>query len=134
MKPEFSEFSFGFAYIFQVANIWKNNLIESPILPNLYEEGKEDGTGYDARLAKTGGFVYCMQFKLTEYMKGPTAKEANDKTKKYPRPYYRFSIYGDRQSRQHELLCGLESKYGTRVEYVAPLFYEKEVLDDFFKT
>ena len=129
MKACFSEFSFGFAYTFEVATAWKSNLIQSPILPSLAEEGRKGG-GYDVRLNDIGGFIYCAQFKLSEYMERSNAREAG---RGYPLPYYRFPIYGEKKSKQHELLCDLEMRYDTRVEYVAPRFYRRKTLDDCFK-
>ena len=131
MKPSFSEFSFGFAYTFEVATARKRNLIQSPRLPSLAEEGGEEGVGYDVRLDRVGGFIYCAQFKLSEYMKKSNAREAG---RGYPLPYYRFAIYGKKKSEQHGLLCDLEMLYNTRVEYVAPRFYLQKTLDSCFKT
>ncbi len=130
MKAQFSEFSFGFAYTFEVATKWKRNLIQSPRLPSLAEEGGKEGVGYDVRLDRVGGFIYCAQFKLSEYMERPNAREA---VRGYPLPYYRFLIYGEKKSEQHNLLCDLEMRYNTRVEYVAPRFYRRKTLDDCFK-
>ena len=130
MKAYFSEFSFGFAYTFEVATAWKSNLIQSPRLPSLAEEGGKGGVGYDVRLDYIGGFIYCAQFKLSEYMERSNAREA---ARGYPLPYYRFPIYGEKKSKQHELLCDLEMRYNTRVEYVASRFYRRKTLDDCFK-
>ena len=44
MKEPFSEFSFGFAYTFELANLWRNKtLTRAPFLPSLVEEGKDGG-------------------------------------------------------------------------------------------
>lgn len=127
MKATFSEFSFGFAYTHELANLWSTHLVSSPDLPSLAAEGRAGG-GYDVRL-QGGGFVYCAQFKLSEEMRRHYAAEA---TRGYPSlPYLRFLIYGMKRSRQHELLRDIEAG-GTKVEYVAPLFIEQKVLDDCF--
>ena len=54
MKETFSEFSFGFAYTFELTTLWKTNLVESPILPSLIEEGKVGG-GFDVALDTSFG-------------------------------------------------------------------------------
>lgn len=128
MRANFSEFSFGFAYTHELANLWSSHLISSPSLPSLVAEGRADG-GYDVRLDGRNGFVYCAQFKLSEEMRRGTATEA--KLHNTPIPYFRFQIYGARRSPQHELLRDLETQ-GHKVEYVAPLFIEQTELNRCF--
>ena len=124
MEAEFSEYSFGFAYTFELSTLWRNHLFAFE-LPNLNQEGKK---GYDLRLASSKGFVYCAQFKRSEYMTKPNANEYQaDKL-----PYFRFPIYGNQQSRQHQLLLDLEKESGFLVEYVAPSFIEIQRLYGFF--
>lgn len=129
MKASFSEFSFGFAYTFELATLWRGHLIGSPELPSLIEEGTSNG-GYDVRLESTNGFVYCAQFKRSERMKRTSASEAM--LGYNPMPYFRFSIYGEQRSDQHELLLDLEDS-GLLVEYVAPLFIDQIDLDSCFR-
>lgn len=128
MDTQFSEFSFGFAYTFEIASMWKKRLITSPELPSLSEEGEK---GYDVRLEREDGFIYCAQFKRSERMERSNATEAAEQG--YPLPYYRFPIYGSQRSQQHELLCDLERNSTARVEYVAPRFIDSRILDRCFK-
>ena len=129
MKEPFSEFSFGFAYTFELANLWQNKILtRAPLLPSLVEEGK-DGGGYDVAL-KTGGFLYCAQFKLSKHLKTSRASEAK---KGYSTPYYRFPVQRNQSDNQHERLLKLEAPPDTLVEYVAPLFTDRKDLDHHFK-
>ena len=127
MKALFSEFSFGFGYTFELATLWNRYLIKAPGLPSLIDEGKPGG-GYDVKLERPG-IVYCAQFKLSERMERLSASEAQ---LGYGLPYFRFSIYGEQRSNQHELLLGLEAE-GLLVEYVAPLFIHQIDLDSCFR-
>ena len=43
---DLSEFTFGFAYTYELANLWKNHLLGAPVIPNQYQEGQAGG-GYD---------------------------------------------------------------------------------------
>jgi len=128
VKASFSEFSFGFAYTFELAILWERHLVGAPMFPSLIAEGKAGG-GYDMKLDSTLGFIYCAQFKRSEFMKRRSAVES--KAGYGPMPFYRFSVYGSQTSRQHELLLDLEAD-GFLVEYVAPLFIEQGDLDRAF--
>lgn len=128
MKSTFSEFSFGFAFTFELSTLWKSHLIGAPILPSLVDEGKTGG--YDARLESTQGFVYCAQYKLSERMTRSNAAESRAGFDEMP--YFRFKIYGSQRSRQHELLLDLEQD-GYYVEYVAPLFIRQQDFDTLFR-
>ncbi len=128
MKASFSEFSFGFAYTFELSTLWQSHLVGAPMFPSLVDEGKAGG-GYDVKLDSSLGFVYCAQFKRSEPMKRKSATES--KAGYGPMPFFRFSIYGSDTSQQHELLLDLEAD-GILVEYVAPLFIEQEDLDAAF--
>lgn len=127
MRAEFSEFSFGFAYTFEVARLWSSHLVGAPTFPTLVQEGRSGG--YDVALKSATGFVYCAQFKRSEQM---TRRSALESSRGYrPMPYFRFPIYGSSTSRQHQLLLDLEST-GFLVEYVAPLFVRQRDLDRWF--
>ena len=59
-----SEFTFGYAFLYeQTVNNW-DELKAAPILPSLYDESKG---GWDAHLPLKGTDYYY-QFKLTEYL------------------------------------------------------------------
>lgn len=121
----FSEFSFGFAYTYELATLWAPILSGSPIIPNQQDEAK-DGGGWDVRLKSRTGYLYFAQYKLAQHLNHPKAKE-----QAFGMPYYRFPVYGADRSRQHELLLVLDSK-GHAVEYVAPRFWEQSELDRLF--
>ena len=131
-KTDLSEFSFGFAYTFELTTLWEDKLIKSPYLPSLVEEGKLGG-GYDVALdtrLNNDGFLYCAQFKLSEFRQASHAREA--KAGYTHRPYYRFPIRGNQPDDQHEMLLALEDP-DTLVEYVAPMFTDRNSLDHHFR-
>ena len=130
-RANFSESSFGFAYTHELFSLWRNHLIkEAPYFPSTYEEGKEGGKGYDVKLTSRG-FIYCAQFKRSEWIDSPHGREVLH----ISQPYYRFGIGGgrnrERGSNQHEVLLALEKK-DVKVEYVVPRFIDRCCLDDFF--
>ncbi len=45
MRAEFSEYSFGFAYTFEICTLWRKHLLSTPIFPSTRAEGKP---GYEA--------------------------------------------------------------------------------------
>lgn len=129
MKAEFSELRFGAAYTFELSNLWANHLFGAPEFPSQIKEGRKNG-GYDVKLDSTNGFVYCVQFKRSEYMTRSTASET---LRGYGElPYFRFRIYANYRSEQHQLLLNLEDS-GLKVEYVAPLFIGETDLNDGFR-
>lgn len=119
MKPEFSEFTYGFSLINELANALSCTAV--PILPSLIEEGKEEG-GYDAKLlSKKGKFLY-LQFKLSNWMKVSSAREYKVSGHSLSLPYYRFEITSELISKQHSLLLSLEN-FEPLTFYVAPAFH-----------
>ena len=127
-KANFSESSFGFAYTHELVSLWWNHLIKAPYFPSTRKEGMKGG-GYDVKLT-TRGFVYCVQFKRSEWINSPLGREV----KHISSPYWRFGIGGRKNKKgpdQHEALLALEEK-GARVEYVVPKFIDRRFLDNFF--
>lgn len=75
-----SEFSFGFAFLFEQTNRNWANLTAAPILPSLQQEAD---TGWDARLPLNATDFYY-QFKLSDYLWNGNAKYIQDGTYNSP--------------------------------------------------
>lgn len=117
MKPDFSEFSYGYAVTEELVSSLKAIIVGAPEFPSLYEEGKKGG--YDLKLPLSGTPVF-LQFKLSDYMQMRSAREF--KKGILPIPYYRMHLRPLRHSQQHKLLLSLEQS-GEKVFYVAPEFH-----------
>ena len=123
MSPEFSEFSYGFAFTFDFIN--RNPCLRAaPTFPSLNAEGK---VGWDLKLPYQGHPKF-FQFKLSEYMRGQRAIHWST----YGQPHYRFRITPRGQSNQHNLLSVLSAEE-KEVYYVAPTFHEQGRFDDLFR-
>lgn len=116
MRAEFSEFSYGFSLISELASALK--CTAAPILPSLSQEGKKGG-GYDVKLEKPGLPLF-LQFKLSEYMKSKGAKEIKNYSSSLSNPYYRFAL-STVNSSQHEMLYNFA--HAGNVYYCAPNFH-----------
>ena len=118
MKPDFSEFSYGYAVTEELVSSLKAALVGAPIFPSLYEEGKSGG-GYDLKLPVAGTPIF-LQFKLSDQLERSNAKEHRDGL--MPLPYYRMHLRPTKHSDQHNLLLALEAS-GEAVYYIAPEFH-----------
>lgn len=127
MKPDISEFSYGYALTEELVNRPGRNVVAAPLFPSLIDEGR-DGGGYDVRLPFVG-YPLFLQFKLSHYMVRSTAREA--RLSALSPPYYRMHLRPTRHSEQHNLLLDLEKK-GHAVFYAAPVFYRPEELNQFY--
>src|SRR5688500_339979 len=93
-----SEFTFGYAFLFeQTQRAWAN-LSAAPVLPSLQQENEE---GWDARLP-LHGIDFYYQFKLSEYLMRKNASFMKDGT--YTNPYYRISLHRRENNKQHRRL------------------------------
>jgi hypothetical protein len=127
MKPDISEFSYGFAVVDELIN-WRGlNLTAVPIYPSLYEEGQA-GKGYDVRL-DTPHLPLFLQFKLSHCMIRKNAFEC--RFLGFNVPFYRMKIRSSYFSNQHESLLNLEM-IGNQVYYVAPFFYLPGELNNYY--
>lgn len=117
MKPDISEFSYGYALT--EALIWDTSLpvVGAPIFPSLIQEGRSGG--YDVAISFSGILLF-LQFKLSHYMVRGTAYERQQGILDVP--FYRMHLRPARHSRQHSMLLDLEST-GEAVLYAAPKFY-----------
>lgn len=119
MKAEFSEFTFGFSLVNELAK--SMSLTAVPIFPSLLEEGKKGG-GYDAKLKDKSGITLNLQFKLSDWMKAKNAREWGKTGHTLSLPYYRFEVTSQRVSEQHSLLLALEA-LEPHTFYAAPAFH-----------
>jgi hypothetical protein len=127
MKPDFSEFSYGYAVTEELVAKNKASLIAAPLFPSLYGEGKEGG-GYDVKIPTIGTPVF-LQFKLSDQLERKNAKEHSAGLLGIP--YFRMHIRPSKHSDQHNLLLTLEAS-GEAVYYIAPEFHRSEELNDFY--
>jgi hypothetical protein len=135
MRPNISEFSYGYALTEELATAHRSVLTAAPVLPSLTQEGKQ-GVGWDMRL-ETLGIPAFLQFKLghpvfrrnaREYQSGKFSAPAQVKGVGTPL-LYRMHLRPPRHSNQHESLVTLEAN-GHLVYYVAPAFYQPADLND----
>lgn len=125
MKPNISEFSYGYALTEDLIRWVGTPITAAPVFPSLLEEGKLGG-GYDLKL-DFSGIPLFIQFKLSNYMKNRNTIEFEERL--FSSPYYRMHVRSSRYSLQHELLLDLE-KNGSEVYYAAPAFHEAGELND----
>lgn len=126
MKPDFSEFSYGYAVTEELVHQYGSAVIAAPTFPSLVEEGKTGG--YDVKIPLVGTPIF-LQFKLSDWMKRKTAKEY--KNRLMPLPYYRMHLRPTRHSDQHNLLMQLEAA-GETVLYIAPEFHLPSELNAYY--
>lgn len=126
MKPNISEFSYGYAVTDELIHWPGFPITASPVFPSLYQEGQPGG-GYDLHLPLVGMPLF-LQFKLSDYMVRGTAREAQ--AGQLSVPYYRMHLRPRRHSAQHEMLLDLENIGGQTVYYVAPSFHQSSELND----
>jgi hypothetical protein len=116
-----SEFTFGYAFLYEQTHANWHNLRAAPILPSLQQEQEE---GWDAHLPLVGTDFYY-QFKLSEYLSRGNASFIADGT--YVSPYYRLSLHRKDNNRQHRRLRE-HAAVNPNTFYVAPEF---NAIEDF---
>lgn len=121
MKPEMSEFSYGFAFTNELITSLGGHVIAAPEFPSLQKEGKPGG-GYDVKIPF--GSPLFLQFKLSHYLERTNCKEYG----LMGGAYYRWHLHALRHSVQHDLLLELESR-GNEIYYVAPAFHQTAELN-----
>ena len=125
MKPNISEFSYGYALTEELIIWHETTLTAAPVFPSLYQEGQPGG-GYDVMLQRPGLPLF-LQFKLSHCMVRRTAQEVRDGI--FQPPFYRMHIRPSRHSDQHEMLLDLENG-GNEVYYSAPAFHTPDEFND----
>ena len=124
MRPDISEFSYGYAVTEAFVSGLAGNITAAPAFPSLLQEGRSGG-GYDVRIERNGIPTF-FQFKLSDCMIRATAYEAQEGL--LTTPFYRVHLRPTRTSQQHRLLLALE-RLGNSVFYVAPMFHLREELN-----
>ncbi|WP_341922722.1 hypothetical protein [Polaromonas sp. YR568] len=127
MKPDFSEFSYGYAVTEELVSLHRATIIAAPMFPSLYDEGQPGG-GYDVQIPIAGRPVF-LQFKLSDQLERSNSKE--HKSGLIGLPYYRMHIRPAKHSDQHSLLLDLEAS-GETVFYIAPEFHLPAELNSFY--
>lgn len=130
MRAGFTEFTYAFALMEELANRPGRKPRTLPIIPSLQAEGRVGG-GYDLKLNDYGrGGPVFIQFKVSDYMKRRNAMGWSC----FDEPFYRFKIWSRMRSNQHQPLLDLEKKHHGRVWYVAPAFHQEQDLSDYYAT
>ena len=134
MRPQFSEFTYGFALTHTLIRASHLNLWKAPIFPSLRDEGKRNG-GYDVKLRLPLCALF-LQFKVSHSFSHGNAREARSGL--IPLPYYRIHLRtrrgpsrDGRKFSQHDLLLDL-GKVQNCVYYVAPAFNSSKEFDDYY--
>ena len=125
MKPNISEFSYGYALTSELIHWHGTPITATPVFPSLYQEGQPGG-GYDVMLQRPGMPLF-LQFKLSHCMVRSYSKEAKDRV--FDPPFYRMHVRPTRHSDQHKMLLELEDK-GNEVYYSAPAFHTSVEFND----
>lgn len=123
MKPDISEFSYGFALTSELVDRYGLRPAGAPVFPSLLKEGQPGG-GYDVHLPVIALFL---QFKLCNHMERGTALHSAA----IGLPHYRFELRPLKHSDQHNLLMALQAE-GNDVYYAAPEFHLAPELNDAF--
>jgi hypothetical protein len=126
MKPEMSEFSYGFAFTNELIHAPGSHVVAAPEFPSLQKEGSPGG-GYDVKIPF--GSPLFLQFKLSHSMARTNSKEYGV----MGGAYYRWHLHALKHSAQHDLLLDLESR-GNEVYYVAPAFHQTAELNTYFQS
>lgn len=131
MKPDYTEFSYGFALTHEIANS-DGPLPIAPHFPSLYEEGKSgDAGGADVALDRPGLPLF-LQFKRSHRIASSAGVEWKAAQKAglfLPRPYLRFTLMTDTKSDQHDLLLELDQGFNS-VFYAAPRYHRRDDLNE----
>jgi hypothetical protein len=120
-----SEFTFGFAFLYEQTSQNWGDLTAVPVLPSLQQEADD---AWDAHLPLTADDFYY-QFKLSEYLYRPNAKYIEDQT--YNDSYYRIALHKRDNNRQHRRLK-LHAQTHPNTFYVAPEMNTIENFNDAF--
>jgi hypothetical protein len=103
MKPDMSEFSYGYALTESMVATAPSGVSAAPLFPSLQEEGATGG-GYDVQIPFVNAIIF-LQFKLSDCMIRSSAFEC--KEHHLEAPFYRMHLRSRRHSQQHDLLLDL---------------------------
>lgn len=124
-KIGISEFTFGFAFLYEQTQANWPGLQAAPVLPSLYAEG---GLGWDAKLP-VNGLDFYYQFKLSDRLHRRNSRYIRDGT--YNAPYHRLALHPKDDNSQHQNLWTL-ARTNTHTYYVAPEFGTVEAFNTAF--
>jgi hypothetical protein len=128
MRPNISEFSYGYALTENMIKDLGGGLKAAPVFPSLIDEGRAGG--YDVQIPFPSIPLF-LQFKLSDHMVRANATECQRGL--LNPPFYRMYLRPGRFSKQHELLVDLE-RLGNEVYYAAPAFHEPIDLNKAYAT
>lgn len=127
IKPEFSEFTFGYAFTENFTNGWIGGDVRSvPIFPSLIQEGRLAG-GYDVEIP-TRAEPILFQFKIPQIVR----RRSQFLPPNYSTPYYRMHLEPGAKSTQHRALLQ-HARRGRSVFYVSPCFDRLDILDNRYR-
>jgi hypothetical protein len=124
--PQFSEFSFGYAFTDNLVNKVLSGINGVPVFPSLQEEGNP-GIGYDVKIPRRSAPLF-LQFKLPQIVR----RHRNVWEHDLSAPYYRIHLMRRSHSSQHASLLR-HARRGKMVFYVAPEFDRRDELNDFYQ-
>jgi hypothetical protein len=116
MKPEFSEFSYGFALTYEIANALQPEIVATPLFPSPTTETRE---GPRLSFVKEGWPLF-VQFKLAHCLKTSRATQWDS----YSAPFFRIGIQARTRSNQYSMLRTL-SATEPEIYYAVPAFYRQ---------
>jgi len=116
-----SEFTYGYAFLYEQTQTNWGNLQAAPILPSLQQEQNE---GWDAHMP-LNGIDFYYQFKLSDHLSRRNAAFIVDGT--YAGPYYRLAFHRKNNNQQHQRLRD-HAQTNPNTFYVAPEF---NTIDEF---
>jgi hypothetical protein len=120
-----SEFTFGYAFLYEQTQTNWEDLTAAPVLPSLQKEAEQ---GWDAYLPLTG-VDYYYQFKLSDYLFNWNAKYIREGI--YNNAYYRITLHRRNNNRQHNRLRQ-HCIQNPQTFYVAPEFNNVEAFNNSF--
>lgn len=130
-KPFYSvtEFSYALAFLQEQMRDFQDDLIVSPIVPNLRQEGK---LGWDVALPLKAG-LFFFQFKNPEYIVRADARcvRRTEERDEFPTPCYRISLHKRRNYSQHNLLWNWAQRFPWTF-YVSPQIPDDQSYQRYF--
>jgi hypothetical protein len=120
-----SEFTFGYAFLYEQTRRNWQNLTAAPVLPSLRREADE---GWDAHLPVLG-IDYYYQFKISDYLYYRNANYI--RYGPYNGPYYRFALHKRNFNQQHRRLKA-HARTHPYTYYVAPEINDIDVFNNAF--
>ena len=128
MKPDISEFSYGFALTYELLQSPGSPIVAVPVFASLIQKRRLVAAGM-FRISRPTAPLF-LQFKLADFMKRSTSKEAAEG---FPLPCYRMYLRRAGISQQHQLLLDLGRRRRGGL-LLTPTFHRPAELNDAFLT